>query len=106
LIHFGQEHDAKFAESTLSMIPENTVGIMDRGFASWDFLDQMSQTKTLFIVRIKNNMKTELDHERYRVFWFCNLESRTEYRLATNVERMSNEEVSEAYRHRWQIEIL
>jgi putative transposase len=106
LIHFGQGHDAKFAESTLSMIPENTVGIMDRGFASWDFLDQMSQTKTLFIMRIKNNMKTEFDHERYRVVWFCDLDSRTEYRLATNVEQMSNEEVSEAYRHRWQIEIL
>lgn len=67
LIHFGQGHDARFAESVISMIPENGIGIMDRGFASWDFLEQMSQTKTLFVVRIKNNMKTELDHQRYRV---------------------------------------
>ena len=66
----------------------------------------MSQTKTLFVVRIKNNMKTELEHERYRVVWFCDLESRTEFRLATNVEQMSNEEVGEVYRHRWQIEVL
>ena len=51
-------------------------------------------------------MKTELEHERYRVVWFCDLESRTEFRLATNVEQMSNEEVGEVYRHRWQIEVL
>jgi putative transposase len=39
LIHFGQGHDAKFGESVMSMIPDNGVGIMDRGFASWDLLD-------------------------------------------------------------------
>jgi len=49
------------------MIPENGIGIMDRGFASWEFLDQMSLTQTKFVVRIKNKMKTELDHDRYRV---------------------------------------
>lgn len=51
-------------------------------------------------------MKTELDHQRYRVVWFCDLESRTEFRLATNVEQMTNEEIGEVYRHRWQIEVL
>ncbi|NJL19555.1 MAG: transposase [Leptolyngbyaceae cyanobacterium SM1_3_5] len=104
LIHFGQGHDAKFSESIPGMIPEGGIGIMDRGFASWEFLDQLSQT--LFVVRIKNNMKTEFDHQRYRVVWLCDLESRSEFRLATNVEQMSNEEVSEAYRYRWQIEVL
>ncbi len=88
------------------MIPENTVGIMDRGFASWEFLEQMSQTETLFVVRIKNNMKTKFDHERYRVVWFCDVASQTEYCLATNVNQMNNEEVSDTYRHRWQIEVL
>jgi putative transposase len=106
LIHFGQGHDARFAELVTGMIPENGIGIMDRGFASWEFLDQLSQTKTLFVVRIKNNMKTELDHQRYRVVWFCDLESQTEFRLATNVEQMTNEEIGEVYRHRWQIEVL
>ena len=100
LIHFGQGHDARFAESVISMIPEDAVGVMDRGFASWEFLDQMSQTQTLFVVRIKNNMKTEFDHQRYRVVWFCDLESRTEFRLATNVNTMTNAEVGEVYRHR------
>ena len=88
------------------MIPENAVGIMDRGFASWEFLDQMSRTETKFVVRIKNNMKTTLDHQRYRVVWFCDLESRSEFRLATNVNEMTNEEISDIYRHRWQIEVL
>jgi len=67
---------------------------------------QLSQTKTLFVVRIKNNMKTELEHTRYRVVWFCDLESQTEFRLATNLEEISNEEIGEIYRHRWQIEVL
>lgn len=106
LIHFGQGHDAKFADSVSTMIPENAIGIMDRGFASWEFLDEMSCTKTMFVVRLKNNMKTEFDHDRYRVVWFCDLESHSEFRLATNVDEMTNEQVSETYRHRWQIEIL
>lgn len=106
LIHFGQGHDARFAEMVNSMIPQDGVGVMDRGFASWELLDELSATKTRFVVRIKNNMKTELDHQRYRVVWFCDLESRSEFRLATNLDQMTNEEVSEIYRNRWQIEIL
>jgi len=106
LIHFGQGNDMRFVDEVLGMIPENGVGIMDRGFASWEFLEQMSQTGTLFVVRIKNNMKTECDHKKYRVVCFCDLESKVEYRLATNLQEISNEEVGEIYRKRWQIEIL
>jgi len=106
LIHFGQGHDARFADLVNSMIPDNGVGVMDRGFASWEFLDQLSHSQTRFVVRIKNNMKTEFEHQRYRVVWFCDLESQREFRLATNLEQMTNEEVGEIYRNRWQIEIL
>jgi putative transposase len=106
LIHFGQGHDARFAGMLNSMIPENGVGVMDRGFASWELLDELSSTQTRFVVRIKNNMKTELNHDRYRAVWFCDLESRSEFRLATNLEEMANEEIGEIYRNRWQIEIL
>jgi putative transposase len=106
LIHFGQGHDARFVEMLNSMIPENGVGVMDRGFASWELLDELSRTQTRFVVRIKNNMKTELDHSRYRVVWFCDLESQSEFRLATNLAEMANEEIGEIYRNRWQIEIL
>ncbi len=45
------------------MMPQNAVGVMDRGFASWRFLDELSFTGTSFVVKIKNNMKTELDHD-------------------------------------------
>jgi putative transposase len=89
LIHFGDAHDAHFLDYINSMIPENGVGVMDRGFASWKFLDELSRTNTKFVVRLKNNMKTEFDHNRYRVVWFCDLESRTEFRLATNLEELS-----------------
>lgn len=51
-------------------------------------------------------MKTEFDHNRYRVVWFCDLESRSEFRLATNLAPLTNEEISEIYRNQWQIEIL
>jgi hypothetical protein len=34
LIHFGQGHDAKFTDYIAGMIPEDGIGIMDRGFAS------------------------------------------------------------------------
>jgi putative transposase len=106
LIHFGQGHDARFAETVNSMIPENGVGVMDRGFASWELLDELTVTTTRFVVRIKNNMKTALDHQRYRVVWFCDINSRSEFRLATNLEQITNEEIAEIYRNRWQIEML
>lgn len=106
LIHFGQGHDARFAEMVNSMIPENGIGVMDRGFASWEFIEELSQTQTKFVVRIKNNMKTEIDHQRYRVVWFCDLKTKREFRLVTNLETMTDEEVSEIYRNRWQIELL
>jgi len=105
-IHFGQGHDARFADSINSTIRENGIGIMDRGFASWEFLDGLSATQTRFVVRVKNNTNTEFDRDRYRVVCYCDLESRSEFRLATNLWYMSNEEIAEIYRHRWQIEIL
>ncbi|WP_407682272.1 transposase [Pseudocalidococcus azoricus] len=39
VINFGQENDLKFIEQILTMIPENTAALMDRGFADWKFLD-------------------------------------------------------------------
>lgn len=106
LIRFGQGHDGRSADNINGMIPEDGIGIMARGFACWEFLDELSATQTRFVVRIKNNMKTEFDHSRYRAVCFCDLESRKEFRWATNLWYMSNEESGKIYRHRWQIEIL
>jgi len=106
VINFGQENDAKFTEQILTMIPDNAVAITDRGFASWTFVEEMSQLKHRFIIRIKNNMKTELDHDRYRVIRFYDIDSGVEFRLATNITDFSDEEISELYRYRWGIENL
>ncbi|URR34627.1 transposase [Thermosynechococcus sp. HN-54] len=78
---------------------------MDRGFASWKFLESLSERKCLFIVRIKNNMRMRFNHERYRVIQFFD-ENGTEFRIATNLRHLSDEEVSELYRHQWAIENL
>jgi len=37
LIHFGQGHEAKFSDYIASMLPEDGIGIMDRGFVSGCF---------------------------------------------------------------------
>ncbi|WP_422110783.1 transposase [Candidatus Synechococcus calcipolaris] len=57
-------------------------------------------------MRIKNNMKTDLNHDRYRIVQFYDIDSGVEYRLATNLKGLSDEEVAELYRHRWGIETL
>jgi len=106
VINFGQDHDSCFTDKILTMIHENVIAIMDRGFAEWDFLDQLSQLNHLFVVRIKNNMKTELDHDRDRVIRFYDIDTRVEFRLATNIPDLTDEEISELYRHRWGIENL
>ncbi|MDG2991729.1 transposase [Candidatus Synechococcus calcipolaris G9] len=51
-------------------------------------------------------MKTDLNHDRYRIVQFYDIDSGVEYRLATNLKGLSDEEVAELYRHRWGIETL
>ncbi len=101
VIHLGQRHDISFREFVIGMIPENAVAIMDRGFTSWAFLEELSAASRLFIVGIKKNMKTELNHNR-----FCDAESGEEFHLATNITFLSDKEISELYRKRWAIENL
>ncbi|URR34536.1 transposase [Thermosynechococcus sp. HN-54] len=83
----------------LGLIPENAIAIMDREFASWRFLERLSERKCLFVVRIKSTMRMKFNHERYRVVQFFD-ESQREFRIATNLTHLSEEEVSELYRHR------
>ncbi len=90
VIHLGQRHDISFREFVIGMIPENALAIMDRGFASWAFLEDLSAANRLFIVGIKKNMKTELNHNRYRVIAFCDVESGEEFHLATNIMFLSD----------------
>jgi hypothetical protein len=72
LIRFGQENDAKSLDEVMTMIPANTIAIMDRGYASWDFVNQMSDAKLKF------------DHDKYRMVKFYDVQN-SEYRLTTNL---------------------
>jgi len=76
------------------------------------------------VLRIGNKYKLEFDEESklmrlgtgkeqglYRVVSFCDLETKKEYRLVTNLPQtgeaaIADEEVMEIYRCRWSIELL
>jgi putative transposase len=105
LISFGRRHELSYKDMLASMIPEDGIGIMDRGFADWKLIGDLCKLGTLFIIRIKKNMTRIPDLNGLRIVEFTDDEG-VEYRLATNVESMSEEEVAESYRQRWQIEIL
>jgi putative transposase len=118
-LHFGFSNDENFAELMMTTVPENGIAVENRGFCSFENLLDMSQIGILFIVRIKNNYKWEFEEEeelvyigskkqaKCRVISFGDLETKTEYQFATNVdiEIMSDEEIAEGYRQRWAIEI-
>ncbi len=84
----------------MTMIPDNSLLIMDRGYASWNFINNMTDAKIKFVVRIKNNMKMEFDHNKYRVVRLYD-DKNTEFRLATNLEGFNDEEIANIYKKRW-----
>ena len=124
LIHFGQGHDSKEGGKTIESIPVNGVGVMDRGFASNQRITELLESSDKhFVLRVKNNISLEMLENgkcklgkdkrqiEVRVVAFCDLESQTEFRLATDLPlegegAVSNEEVAEIYIQRWQIELL
>jgi putative transposase len=124
LIHFGQGHDSKYGEETIAATPKNGVSIMDRGFCKLERIKELIQYKErYFVMRIKNDMSLQmLENGKFlvgtgakkiecRVINYCDLEERTEFRLATNLPETeefaaSNEEIGDFYRNRWQIELL
>lgn len=124
VIHFGQGHDHKYGRETVSLIPDNAVGVMDRGFASTQRIKELKEQKNkAFVLRIKNNITLEMldngncqvgkneKEVEIRVVAFCDLEDKTEFRLATNLpqsgeEGITNQEIAEIYVQRWQIELL
>ena len=124
LIHFGQGHDSKEGGKTIEAIPVNGVGVMDRGFASNQRITELLESSDKhFVLRVKNNISLEMLENgkcklgkdkrqiEVRVVAFCDLESQTEFRLATDLPlegegAVSNEEVAEIYIQRWQIELL
>ena len=124
LIVFCYAHDYNFGKKMIDSLPTNGLGVMDRGFAGLKFLQDVSSSNKHFVLRIGNAYKLEFDEKSgltrvgagkeqglYRVVQFCDVESRKQYRLVTNlpatgVGAITDEEVMEIYRLRWQIELL
>ncbi|PNK01437.1 hypothetical protein CEP11_17580, partial [Cylindrospermopsis raciborskii S10] len=50
----------KFGSSMMSNLPQDAVGVMDRGFAGLNFIRELVQKDKYFVVRIKNNCKKEI----------------------------------------------
>jgi putative transposase len=60
-IHFGQGNDSKEEEKILEQVPQNGIGVMDRGFCSKERIRKLSSRENkFFVMRIKNNMKVEM----------------------------------------------
>ena len=124
VIHFGQGHDSKEGQKTIKEIPSDAVGVMDRGFASMERIKKLKEDQSKhFVLRIKNNVHLEMQENgncivgkekggvEIRVVAFCDLEEKTEFRLATDLLEtgeggVSNAEIAEIYVQRWQIELL
>jgi len=114
IVNPGQEHEINFGGDIVKMLPENGVAVGDRGFCSHKVFDQFIENDALFIIRIKSNWKWDENYHittergKVRVVCFGNVQQKVDYYLATNIpeEVMSNEEIGEAYRQRWAIEVL
>ena len=106
---------------TIANIPENGVGIMDRGFCSKERIRNLSEIKNkFFVLRVKNNINLKIlengncllgskkDNVEIRIVNFCSSDNKVEYRLATNLSlaEFSDLEIGEIYRKRWAIETL
>ena len=108
----------------MNSLTENSVGVLDRGFSSKEFFKKTAASNKFFVIRISKLYKLEFvessdlikvgtgkNSDLYRVVNFCDIETKTEYRLVTNLplqgeRRVTNEEISEIYRQRWSIECL
>jgi len=124
LINFGYDHDYNYGREMIDSLPRKGVRVLDRGFAGLDYIKQVSECQKYFVLRISNSWKLEFDVNTgltrvgtgkkagvYRVINFCDLETKTEYRLVTNLPKeeemaVTDEEVMDIYRYRWGIELL
>ena len=69
LINFGQGNDNKYGNHTIDSIPENAIGIMDRGFYSKIRITELLKKENqFFVLRIKNNITLKsLENDKYLI---------------------------------------
>jgi putative transposase len=61
LIHFGQGHDSKYGDKTIEANPENSVGIMDRGFCKLSRIQALIEDEArYFLMRIRNDITLKM----------------------------------------------
>jgi putative transposase len=119
IINFGSDHDYKFATAITAPLSSNQVAVMDRGFAALKYFKELSDKKIQFVIRITRNYKRDMKENGlwevgsgktaglYRLVWFSDLETKVEYCLITSLPTsVSNYEIAEIYRLRWQIELF
>ena len=123
-IQLEKIHDYRMFMSSNKEIESPGIMVMDRGFASLDIIKRFQDNCQLFVLRIKQNYTQVMLEDSFcllgkknpvkcRVVNFCDLASKKEYYIATNLPEnhpnilgFSNEEVGEIYRKRWAIELL
>lgn len=123
-IQLEKIHDYRMFMSSNKEIESLGIMVMDRGFASLDIIKKFQDNCQLFVLRIKQNYTQVMLEDGFcllgkknpikcRVVNFCDIASRKEYYIATNLPEtqtnilgFSNEEVGEIYRKRWAIELL
>jgi len=124
LINFGHAHDYNFGSKMMSKLPVNAVGVMELGLVGLKFIQELVQEHKYFVSRIKNNWKLEFlpesrltkigsltNAQAYRRVNFCDVETKTEFRLVTNLSddgdaAVSGEEIRDIYRLRWRVELF
>jgi putative transposase len=82
--------DSKYGDKTIEEIPENAIGVMDRGFSSLSRIGELLKSKNrYFVLRIKNSMNLKMlengkclvgtgeNQVEVRVINFCSLENKS-----------------------------
>ena len=113
-----------FLVSPSAKLPANAVGVMNRGFAGLKLIQELVPDTKYFPLRIKNNWKLEFqseirltkigsltDAQAYRMVNFCDVETKSEFRLVTNLPddgdaAVSDDEIRDIYRLRWGVELF
>jgi putative transposase len=108
----------------MSKLPANAVGVRELGFAGLKLIQKLVPDNKYFEWRIKNNWKLELqsksrltkigsstDAQAYRMVNFCDVETKIEFRLVTNLPddgdaAVSDDEIRDIYRLRWGVELF
>ncbi len=97
---FGFNHDYKYGKRMMNALLANDFSRIGRGCAGLKFLQNTAKSDKYFVLRIANKYKLEFDEESeltqvgtgqkrglYRVVQFGDLETKTEYRLVTNLPK-------------------